>query len=262
MCFIVKRGVALNKLSIGERQRQITRLIVEQGSVAVRELSQRFGVSTETIRKDLLALEKQKVISKGHGDATLSSTYLENPFHQKIDRNVEAKNRIAERAMEMIPEQGVVFLDSGSTMMYLAKLLNLKTGLVIVTNSLSSAQVLSNTENQLLVTGGELRSKSLSFVGSWALNSIAGVRADIAFIGCDGFHSDGPSIRSYRELEIKQRMIGNAKKAVLLCDSSKLQAEGLYAFATFQQFECLITDKQLPLQAEQEFANKITLVLA
>lgn len=104
----------------------------------------------------------KNIINKGHGDATISSTYQENPFDMKVYTHIESKAKIAEKAVGLIPEGGVVMVDSGSTNMQVAKLLNLKNGLVVVTNSLSAAQVLSGTSNQLLVIGGELRSKSLS----------------------------------------------------------------------------------------------------
>ncbi|UZW16256.1 hypothetical protein OSC52_03155 [Clostridium pasteurianum] len=99
--------------------------------------------------------------------------------------------------------------------------------------------------NQLLVTGGELRKKSMSFVGQWAANAIESVHADIAFIGCDGFHPDGPCTRSYRELEVKKRILENSKEVVLVTDSSKFSIDGLYKFATFNQINYLITDTNI-----------------
>lgn len=250
------------RLPISERRKQIAQMVMEQGYISVRDLSDCFQVSTETIRKDLLDLEQKNIINKGHGDATISSTYQENPFDMKVYTHIESKAKIAEKAVGLIPEGGVVMVDSGSTNMQVAKLLNLKNGLVVVTNSLSAAQVLSGTSNQLLVIGGELRNKSLSFVGSWAANSLSTVRADIAFIGCDGFHNTGPSIRSYRELQIKQMMIDNAKKAVLVCDSSKLDNEGMYTVAEFNRFSCMITDSGITPEQKKKYSEKMELIIA
>ena len=151
------------RLPISERRKQIAQMVMEQGYISVRALSDCFQVSTETIRKDLLDLEQKTIINKGHGDATISSTYQENPFDMKVYTHIESKAKIAEKAVGLIPEGGVVMVDSGSTNMQVAKLLNLKNGLVVVTNSLSAAQVLSGTSNQLLVIGGELRSNCLLY---------------------------------------------------------------------------------------------------
>lgn len=85
-------------------------------------------------------------------------------------------------AASLIPERGVVFLDSGTTVAQLAKQLNLRDDLTIVTNSMIAAQILQNTRNQLLVTGGELRQASYSYVGSWARRALLQVKVDIAFM--------------------------------------------------------------------------------
>lgn len=172
----------------------------------------------------------------------ISSSYLERHFDEKLLDNVDKKFKIAKKAVEMIPDKGVVILDSGTTVLQIAKLLNSRNNLVIITSSLIVAQVLQNTKNKLIVTGGELREKSMSFVGYLAASALDSVHADISFIGCDGFHKNGPSSRSYRELEVKQRIFQNSKEVVLVTDSSKFNVDGLYRFATFDQINHLITD--------------------
>ena len=245
-----------------ERRKQIAQLIINKGTVSARDLAEEFNVSTETIRKDLIFLEENKIITKGHGGVTVSNIYLESPFSIKSSENIEAKARIAEKAVELIPQNGVVFLDSGSTVLQIAKLLNLKEDLVIITNSLAVAEVLSNTKNKLLVTGGQLRSKSMSFVGPWATQAIDSLHVDVAFMGCDGFHAEGPCIRSYREVEVKQKIIANAKKTILVCDSSKFNVEGLYRFADFKRLGCMLTDSSLPPQMAKTIPTDFQVVIA
>ena len=116
---------------------------------------------------------------------------------------------------------------------------------MIITTSLIVAQALENTKNQLLVTGGHLRKKSMSFVGNWAANAISSINAGISFMSCDGFHTDGPCIRSYREIDIKQAILKNSKENVLITDSSKFSKQGLYRFTTFDKFNLLITDENI-----------------
>ena len=186
-----------------------------------------------------------------------SSNYLESHFDDKLFKNIDIKSRLAQKAVEMIPEKGVVILDSGTTILQIAKLLNLKSDLVIITSSLIAAQALENTKNQLLVTGGELRKKSMSFVGYWAANAIESIQADIAFIGCDGFHANGPCTRSYRELEVKKRILENSKEVVLVTDSSKFSIDGLYKFATFNQINYLITDTNIKKSQRELFPSNI-----
>lgn len=168
--------------------------------------------------------------------------YLETHFDYRLLENIDRKFKIAKKAIEMIPEKGVVILDSGTTVLQIAKLLNFKRDLVIITNSLIAAEVLENSKNQIIVTGGELEDKTMSFVGEFTTQVLDKVRADIAFTGCDGFHADGPSSRSYKELEVKSKIIQNSKKVVLVTDSSKFNIEGLYRFATFDEITNVITD--------------------
>jgi len=235
--------VLLKPLNI-ERRTKLAKFIMIKGNMSVKELSEEFNVSTETIRKDLISLEKDNIINKDHNVA-ISSNYLERHFDEKLLKNIHRKFKIAQKAIEMIPEKGVVILESGTTVLQIAKLLNLKSNLVIVTNSLIAAQALENSENQLIVTGGEVRKKSMSFVGYLATKAIESIHADIAFMGCDGFHVDGPCSRSYRELEVKQKILENSKEVVLVADSSKFRADGLYRFATFDQINHLITDTNI-----------------
>lgn len=185
------------------------------------------------------------------------SNHLESYFDEKLFKNMDKKFKIAQRAVEMIPERGVVVLDSGTTALQIAKLLKYKSDLVIITNSLIAAQALENSRNKVFLTGGELRTKSMSFVGGWAIDAINSVQADIAFIGCDGFNEDGPCTISYRELEVKKRILENSKEVVLVTDSSKFNLKGLYRFGTFDKFSCLITDENIEKEKESALSDNI-----
>lgn len=250
------------KTSISERRSEIARRVVKHGHISVRELADFFEVSTETIRRDLLYLEEKNVVVKGHGDATLSTVYQENPFARKEELNAEQKGRIAERAAAMVPDNGVVILDSGTTVAAAAPLLSLRTGLTIITDSLASAQSLSAVENHVLVVGGEIREPSRSLVGTWAASAIRTVEADVALMACDGFQRLGPGTRSYRELEIKRAMTNAASHVILLCDSSKFSIKSLYCFGAFQEFDCLITDEGITDEQRETFEKRIPLVIA
>lgn len=224
-----------------ERRIKIAELIKIKSSMSVEELAYEFNVSIETIKKDLVSLEKGTINDKDCCDVIISS-YLERHFNDRLLDNIDKKIKIARTAVEMIPEKGVVILDSGTTVLQIAKLLNFKSNLVIVTSSLIVAEILENSNNQLIVIGGELGKKSMSFVGHLANQAMESIHADIAFMGCDGFHVDGPCSSSYKELEVKHRIIENSKKVVLVTDSSKFSIDGLYRFTTFNQIDHLITD--------------------
>lgn len=197
-----------------------------------------------------------------NGGGDMVSKHLESEFDEKLFKNMDKKLKIAQKAVKMIPQRGVVILDSGTTALQIAKLLKYKSDLVIITNSLIVAQVLENSRNKLLLTGGELRSKSMSFVGGWALEAIKSVQADIAFIGCDGFHEEGPCTISYSELEVKKSIMENSKEVVLVTDSSKFNVKGLYRFGSFDKFNCLITDEGIEKEILKVLSDNVKVRIA
>jgi DeoR/GlpR family transcriptional regulator of sugar metabolism len=243
-----------------ERRNKIVNYVISNGSATVNDLAKEFNVSTETIRKDLTSLHENNILSKGHGTVTVASSYLENEFALKESDNLEAKIHIAQRAATQVPQNGVIFLDSGTTALQLAKILNLRDDLIIVSNSAIAAQVLSTSKNQILITGGELRKKSLSYVGNWALKAINHIKIDIAFLSCSGFHADGPSIHSYRELEIKQAVIKSAKKTILMVNTSKIVTESLYRYVSFSAFDLMITERKLTPEEREKFPETLNIM--
>lgn len=248
------------KLSDIERREKIIQFVIKNGKAKVAELADIFQVSTETIRKDLNYLHSKNILHKGHGIVLPASAYQENLFARKADKNQSEKTKIAMLAETLIPPEGVIYLDASSTVMQLAMLLNHHQNLTIVTNSLSSAQVLVSGNNHIMVTGGELRHKSYAYIGQWTERAIKQVHFDMAFFGCDGFHKQGPAIRAYPELAVKECAIAQTNKSILLADSSKLAFDGLYSFATFSQIDVLITDRALSQEEQKIFPKDFTVL--
>ncbi len=243
-----------------ERRRQIVQYVMANGKARVNELAENFDVSTETIRKDVNDLHDRNILHKGHGIVLPVSAYQENLFTRKATNYQAEKSSIATLAETLIPTEGVIYLDASSTVMQLAALLNQHSDLTIITNSMSSAQALIGGNNHVMVTGGELRHKSYAFIGHWTERSIRQVRFDIAFFGCDGFHKEGPAIRAYPELAVKECALSQADKSIILADSSKLNAEGLYCFATFRDIDMMICDRLPTPQEQARFPSNFTII--
>lgn len=147
------------KLTSDERKNRILHEVITKNKVGINALADEFGVTTETIRKDVHFLHKKNIISKKHGYVTLANTFFENEFTTKENQQLTEKIHLAEAALKFIPENSAVFLDTSTTVLQLAKLLIMRSDLTIITNSLRIAQVLSNSENQVLLTGGSYRKK-------------------------------------------------------------------------------------------------------
>lgn len=228
-----------------ERRNKIINVVLTNGRATINELAQMFNVTTETIRKDVTELHEKNILQKGYGIVLPASSYTENPLPYKISEHADAKSKIATYAASLIAEKNVVFIDSGTTALQLANVLNMFEHLTIITNSMMAANALSNSKNQLMVTGGELRPKSYSYVGAWTQRALRQTKIDIAFMSCDGFHSDGPTVGSYRELEAKEVVLSQTSKSVLLADTSKLTQQGLYCYCTFNELNMLIFERDL-----------------
>ena len=239
--FITKE-VSMSKSSLS-RQNEIYQSILSKGRIYVSELSESFRVSTETIRKDLDILEQQGLILKKHGYAEIMNDYFQLPLNVKITEHALAKQAIAKRALEYIKDNSMIFLDPGSTTLALAKYLPLKKGLTIITNSLAIAQLVSDMKHDLIFTGGKLQKKGKAFVGAFTANNIDAIQIDTAFMGCDGFlNTDGPTTFSFEEVLIKQHVIKKASQKILLCDASKFKKTGTYTFASFKDYDIIITN--------------------
>lgn len=187
----------------------------------------------------------------------MTNTYLETEFSVKEHRCLEAKIKIAESALEFIPENSSVFLDASTTVIQLAKLLVMRDDLTIITNSLYISQVLANSENQVLLTGGLYRKKSGAYVADWVLNAIKELNMDISFIGCDGFSKNGPTITSYHELDVKKAIVEHSRKNAVLCDTSKLDNEGLHTFIDYDELDMIISERRLKESERNRFPDHV-----
>ncbi|MFI2565138.1 DeoR/GlpR family DNA-binding transcription regulator [Paenarthrobacter sp. NPDC018779] len=241
-----------------ERQQLISALVTERGRVSVTELADRFSITTETIRRDLAALEVSGNLRRVHGGAVPSdrlSTREESILERAIQRQAE-KLRIAAAALAMIPEPttGSVLLDAGSTTETLADLLAQRTPasngstdeLVVITHAIPIAGKLSTTPGiALQILGGRVRGLTQAAVGQSTVDAAFKLRPDIAFVGANGIHATfGLSTPDPEEAAVKAAFVKSARRVVALADSSKLDAETLVQFATLKDVDTLITDRE------------------
>ena len=226
-----------------KRQNDIYSQILSKGEVKGIELASFYHVSMETIRTDLSILENQGLIKKVHGGAKLKESYSEVSVEYKMTENAMDKQKIAKKALEYIQDGSTIFLDPGSTTLALAKYLPLKKDLLVITNSLKIAQIVSETKHDLIFLGGKMLKKAKATSGSFTNNHLDCLHMDCAFIGCDGFmNMNGPTTFAFEEMEVKQRVLKNSDKKYLLADTSKFHKTGTYTFANFSDFDILFTN--------------------
>lgn len=249
--------------STKERRNHIAQQLLLNKRISAKELSEGFGVSTETIRKDLIHLEKNGLAKKKYGGAIVANELLELGFMEKASSHPLEKAIIAQRAAEFADEGAVVFLDAGSTTLEVAKQLALKKNLFVFTNSLHAAQVLTDMRARVCILGGEIKNTSRAAVGGWALKQIGEVRADVAFLGTSGFDgADGPYVESLPESEIKKAMMAASRQSVLVADSSKTGVGAMIKYAEWSDFRAVVTDRNLPEASARAMRDKTEVILA
>lgn len=235
-----------------ERRRLLVQLAHSEGRVHVSGAAEQFGVTPETIRRDLEVLDRHGVLRRVHGGA-MPTEFLPMGDLAIVDREHSAadqKERIAVAAAALLPGRpwSSILLDAGTTTGRLAGQIGHETHLAIFTNSLPIAATLSTrtgTDVQLL--GGHVRGVTQACVGGSTVASLARLRVDVAFMGTNGLSADhGLSTPDTEEALVKSQMVRSARTVVLLCDSRKFGTETACSFASLDDVDVLVTDAISP----------------
>jgi DeoR family fructose operon transcriptional repressor len=221
------------------------RLILERGRVDVTELAEEFHVTGETIRRDLTQLQRERLVRRVHGGAVpWRGSMLVPRLEVREGHNVDEKRRIAKAALAEVPERGSLIIDSGSTALHLADLLDRDRDLTVVTNHVPIIRSLATTERpDIIVLGGALRRRTLACVDEVGVEMLRDITVDVAFIGCDGMSPERGFTTPYREeVAIKRAMMASARRVAMIVDHSKIGNEQLFRFATIDEVDTIITD--------------------
>jgi DeoR family transcriptional regulator, fructose operon transcriptional repressor len=228
-----------------DRQHGIYMLALRQGSVDVADLARRYGVTTETIRRDLSDMQERQLLRRVHGGAVPLERISHEPMVDARDMvNAEEKLRIATTAVEEVPERGSIIIDSGSTGQRLADVFPVERDVHVVTNSLITALTLSRRGlRDLTVLGGAVRTKRLAMVDDTTRRELEHMAIDVLFISCDGLSFKHGLTTPYREEHtLKRAMIERASRVVALVDHSKFGNAQMFGFAAFDEIDLLVTD--------------------
>jgi DeoR family fructose operon transcriptional repressor len=208
-----------------ERQHAIAGLVAERGRVAVTSVAERFGVTTETVRRDLAVLERAGLLRRVHGGAVPSGaalTLVETGLGERRGTRTEAKRTIAAAALDLLPERdGSVILDGGTTTAALAEVLPSDRRLYVATNSVPIAARLSATPGITLhVLGGRVRGITQTAVGDATNRALEGLRVDVLFLGANGISpAHGFSTPDEAEASTKRAMVAAAQQVIVLADT-------------------------------------------
>ncbi|MFE9123030.1 DeoR/GlpR family DNA-binding transcription regulator [Streptomyces sp. NPDC007172] len=231
-----------------ERQQEMLRIARESGRVDVLSLAETFQVTAETVRRDLKALDRAGLVRRVHGGAIPAGRLdFEPDLAERESTAADQKDRIVHAALAELPAEGSVILDAGSTIARLAAELPLESGLTLVTHALPvAARLADHPSIDLHLVGGRVRHRTRAAVDAWALRAYGEIRADVVFLGTNGFSAaHGLTTPDLAEAAVKRAAIGAARRVVLLADSAKHGQEHFARFAGMADVDLLITDSGL-----------------
>lgn len=254
---VISQAQAGRPLLVSDRRRMIAEMVASRGSMRVAELGRILGVSEVTIRSDLELLAHEGLLVRDHGGAIARThTALSVAFDQRASLNLEAKQRIGQAAAALVQPGDTIMLDSGSTLMEMAKRLPNLSPLTVITNGLNIAiQVGSLPDAHVVLAGGSLSPETIGTVGPLAERDLGDLLADKLFLGTHAFEIEtGLSDVSIEVARVKHTMISAAKQVILLADSGKFPTRSMARVAPLSIVNCIITDTGFPEEIAQQLA--------
>lgn len=250
-----------------ERRRAIEQLVSSKGEALLSELEELFpDISSMTLRRDLIYLEKMGIVRRTRGGAIavsrISKPY-EDAFSRRAQRDVVAKRAICRAALSLLNPDSTIFLDSGSTIMHFAQMISDENFLIVTTGPNIALELVTKSKPDVLLLGGRLRRNTLSVSGAWAAAALEKLNIDMAFMATSGYSlENGFTSGSLEESEIKNLVLAKAKTRVMLMDHTKANRVMPFTFAGMENIEYLICDAALPDDIRQKAdENNVSLII-
>lgn len=233
-----------------ERQQAMAAEVGTQGRLSVSDLAHAYGVTTETVRRDLTVLERLGLVRRVHGGAVPASalTSLEVGLGERDRAHTHEKDTIARAALDLLPPAGAsVLIDAGSTTARLAAALPDGHALTVYTHAIPLAtRLLSNPALDVHVLPGRVRHTTRAAVGADTVAALSDLRVDVSFVGANGVSvSHGLSTPDPEEAATKRALVASARRVVVLADATKVGVDTTVRFAALEDVDALVTDRSI-----------------
>jgi DeoR family transcriptional regulator, fructose operon transcriptional repressor len=244
-----RRNVActIGRVAAEDRQRTVLELARTQGGVDVKNLADRLGVSVETIRRDLNALEAHGLIRRSYGHAyPVETAAFETDLGSREVAHLDEKRRIAEEAVRHIDDAETMYIDEGFTPQLIARNLPSRP-ITVITPSLPIATVVADrAEATVYLLGGRVRGRTLGTVDHWATDMLGRFVIDLAFVGANAIsRTHGLTTPDPAVADVKATAIRVSRRRIFIGVSPKFASSSFCKFAEISDFELIITDRRL-----------------
>ncbi|MBA4543302.1 MULTISPECIES: DeoR/GlpR family DNA-binding transcription regulator [Thermoactinomyces] len=238
-----------------QRHQLILTMLKQQGVVKVQELVDATQASESTVRRDLIELEKLKLLKRVHGGAALLQGKGSEPsIAEKFAKNLEEKKAIARHAATLVEDGDCIYLDAGSTVGELIPYLSGKQ-IVVVTNGLSHLDRMDATNIKCHILGGMVKASTKAVIGSMALDQLRHFRFDRCFLGVNGIHPEmGYTTPDPEEARLKRLARTLSGQTYVLADQSKFAEISFAQFAEIE--EAVLVTSRIPEESRAAYENK------
>ena len=231
------------------RQVRLIEEVRQVGSLSVEVLAERFGVTLQTVRRDVRQLAEAGLLARFHGGVRVPGSTTENiAYRQRQRLNDDAKRRIAKEVALAVPNGCSLIINIGTTTEAIAHELLHHRGLRVITNNLNVAAILSDHPDcELIVAGGLVRSRDRAIIGEATVEFVRQFKVDIGLIGISGIEADG-SLRDfdYREVKVARAILAQSRQVWLAADHSKFNRPAMVELARLDHLDRLFTDAPPP----------------
>lgn len=249
-----------------ERHQIIINKVKKEGHVKVLNLCRDLKVSSVTIRKDLKFLEDKGLLFRTHGGATLENPYIiDRPVNEKEKLHLSEKMRIGAAAAKLLQPNDSILIASGTTVQAMAKCIQPKENLTVITSALNVAlELIHHPEIEVVQLGGILRKSSSSVTGPYAESILTDFSCSKLFLGVDGIDLEfGLTTTNVMEAHLNREMIKVSQKTIVLADSTKFGRRGFGKICDFEDIDEIITDRgvsEFTAKTLEEMGIKVTIV--
>ena len=236
------------QLAISIRQNQIMELVRGQGYASIEMMADRFGVSQQTVRRDIIFLSENNLLQRHHGGAGLPSGVDGLAYPKRKVRKAREKQLIGNAIAARIPNGAFLYIDIGTTTEAVAKALLKHKGLRVLTNHIGIVSMLcENTDFEIILTGGLVRNRDRAVTGETTAEFLRKFRVGYGIFGIGSLADDGQLLDyDYRDAQASRAALEISRRKFVAADHSKFNADAMMPFAHASEIDALFTDKRPP----------------
>lgn len=247
-------------LNVNSRQREVVRLCEKYGEITIKALSDMLNVSEMTIHRDLEYLQREKYLFKKRGAAVFSG----DKKSDSVDFFIEEKRSIGKKAASMLLSGQTVILDNSTTAIECARFIDDSLKLTCYTTNIEIMNILAKSKSHIVYcSGGYYFRETGGFIGQHAESFVENIKADVAIIGASGISLEHGVTNPYpMHSSLQRKIIGAAKKCILLADRSKFDRVAMEKDSDISNIDTIVTDVGISEEVYNRYKEYVEIVIA